>query len=216
MISLLEKSTLGFIAALPQLAAAAGCIKRLEDFISEVRSVKKASLDVTLDLHMNGSTEDDEKPEDSARSGPKMKLFSLLNANLKTTTDSNSFCLRSVNLDIYPGQLVGITGPAGAGKTTLIKALLNRLPDIDEQTMQRPNRLVMYCAQTPWLPSGTIRETIIGEAELDEIWYAKILEACSLHQDLKTMNMGEETNVGSQGTNLSGGQKQRVVSSLPL
>ncbi|KAF2437796.1 P-loop containing nucleoside triphosphate hydrolase protein [Karstenula rhodostoma CBS 690.94] len=210
LISLLEISTLRFIASLPQVAAAAGCLKRLEEFFSEVHPVRSIDSSVMSHLDDNESMEDNEPRAESVNNNQRL-LFSFQDVTLKTGPNVNSFSLHDVNLGIHPGQFVGLSGPAGCGKTTLIKALLNRLPHIDGRHIQRPDELIMYCAQTPWIPSGTVRDAIIGQTRPDEQWYSKVIDACALTEDFKSLNAADQTDVGSQGTNLSGGQKQRVA-----
>ncbi|OAG04180.1 ABC transporter-like protein [Paraphaeosphaeria sporulosa] len=210
LISLLEMSTLKFIASLPQIASAAGCLKRLEKFCSEVHPLVSNPSSAALNLNHNGSMGDSEPRVEPDNNGQRA-LFSFKDVTLKTGADTSSFSLRNVNLNINRGQLVGITGPAGCGKTTLIKALLNRLPIIEGGYVQRSNESIMYCAQTPWIPSGTVRDAISGQTQSDEMWYSKVIGACSLTEDFKSLSAADQTDVGSQGSNLSGGQKQRVA-----
>ncbi|KAL5397860.1 hypothetical protein PMIN03_012833 [Paraphaeosphaeria minitans] len=210
LISLLEMSTLKFIASLPQVSSAAGCLKRLENFFSEVHPLKSILSPTALDPNENESLEGSEPRVETGNNG-QQALFSVQDVILKTGAKTNSFSLRDVNLSIYRGQFVGITGPAGCGKTTLIKALLNRLLVIEGRYVQRPNESIMYCAQTPWIPSGSVRDVINGQTQPDEKWYSKVIDACGLTEDFKSLNAADQTDVGSQGTNLSGGQKQRVA-----
>ncbi|KAJ4291830.1 hypothetical protein N0V90_009726 [Kalmusia sp. IMI 367209] len=210
LISLLEMSTLGFIASLPQIAAAAGCLGRLEEFVREVRPTRTDSSDEVTQLWNNGSSDRDRDQNQLGSGGTENPLFSLRNATLKTSTDIGSFSLRDVDLDINSGKFVGVTGPAGCGKSTLIKALLSRLPNMPSGSTVRPESVV-YCAQAPWLPSSTIREAIIGESNPDREWYSKVINACALDEDFRNLDAADQTEVGSQGTNLSGGQRQRVA-----
>lgn len=141
----------------------------------------------------------------------QLPIFSLQDVTLKTGTNANDFFLHNVRMSIHRGQLVGVTGPVGCGKTTLMKALLGRLPVVEGKHVQRPDDSIMYCAQTPWIPSGTIRDAIIGQTPADENWYSEVIDACVLVEDFKSLDATDLTDVGSSGTNLSGGQKQRVV-----
>ncbi|KAJ4360390.1 uncharacterized protein N0V89_000952 [Didymosphaeria variabile] len=54
-------------------------------------------------------------------------------------------------------------------------ALLNRLPVVDGYHVKKPDERIVYCAQKPWLPSGTIRDAIIGGSQPDGKWYIKVL-----------------------------------------
>jgi ABC-type bacteriocin/lantibiotic exporter with double-glycine peptidase domain len=70
---------------------------------------------------------------------------------------------------------------------------------------------IAYCAQTPWLVNKTIQENILGSSLFESQWYAKVVKAVALLDDLKTYPTGDRTLVGSKGITLSGGQKQRIV-----
>jgi ABC-2 type transport system ATP-binding protein len=51
--------------------------------------------------------------------------------NLKKSYDGKNYVLRDIDLDIYPGQIIGYIGPNGAGKTTTVKILIGMLPDFE-------------------------------------------------------------------------------------
>jgi ATP-binding cassette, subfamily C (CFTR/MRP), member 1 len=128
--------------------------------------------------------------------------------------------LKNISTVLKKGNLIIVSGAVGTGKTTLAKALLGDLPAVSGviQTAYGP---IAYCAQTPWLISGTIKEVICGPpgdaSLLDEEWYKRVVYACDLEEDLDQMPDGDQTVVGSRGITLSGGQKQRVVSiNIPM
>ncbi len=103
-----------------------------------------------------------------------------------------------------------------SGKSTLLRAILGEVP-IVEGSIKLSSRQIAYCAQRPWLPSGTIKEVIQGATDsFDERRYDEVTENCCLIHDFDTLHDGDETQVGSRGMNLSGGQRQRVVSSHQL
>ncbi|EXF85940.1 5'-nucleotidase [Colletotrichum fioriniae PJ7] len=68
-----------------------------------------------------------------------------------------------------------------------------------------------YCSQSPWLENGTLRQNILGVSILERKWYDSVISACGLEADLKVLESGDLTVIGSNGVNLSGGQKQRVA-----
>ncbi|KAJ8127367.1 hypothetical protein O1611_g6267 [Lasiodiplodia mahajangana] len=103
-----------------------------------------------------------------------------------------------------------IWGPVGCGKSTLLRCLLGEAP-LTQGSVSLSTYRIAYCAQSPWLPGGTIRQIITGPEETrDERFYRQVLEACCLTHDLDTLPNGEETQIGSRGLNLSGGLAQRV------
>lgn len=67
-----------------------------------------------------------------------------------------------------------------------------------------------YVGQSVWLQRGTIRENIVWGAVYDEIFYRKVLAACALNEDIRTLG-GDQTGVGEGGRTLSGGQRARVA-----
>lgn len=70
---------------------------------------------------------------------------------------------------------------------------------------------IAFCAQTPWLINKSIQQNILGMSLFDGPWYAEVLQACALLEDLRNYTAGDRTLVGSKGITLSGGQKQRIV-----
>jgi ABC-type bacteriocin/lantibiotic exporter with double-glycine peptidase domain len=73
------------------------------------------------------------------------------------------------------------------------------------------NGSIAFCAQTPWLINQSIQQNILGTSVFDGPWYAEVLKACALLEDLRNYSAGDRTLVGSMGITLSGGQKQRIV-----
>ena len=67
-----------------------------------------------------------------------------------------------------------------------------------------------YTAQDSWIFSGTIRDNILFGKELDEVWYAEVIAACCLEEDISQLPHGDDTLVGERGVTLSGGQKTRI------
>jgi ABC-type multidrug transport system fused ATPase/permease subunit len=69
--------------------------------------------------------------------------------------------LKNVDLVIEPGWVVMVTGATGSGKTTLARTIIGDLqPEKGLITSSSPQ--MAFCAQSPWLPNGTIRDLIAG------------------------------------------------------
>lgn len=131
--------------------------------------------------------------------------------------------LKSVNLDIRPGETVGIIGPIGSGKTTLIN-LIPRFYDPDEGEVLIDGRSVKnyreddlrkriaIVPQKTLLFSGTIKENILwgnknaGGKEMEEA--AKVAQADDF---IRKTPGGYDAIIGQGGVNFSGGQKQRIA-----
>ena len=130
--------------------------------------------------------------------------------------------LENVSFRAAPGQRVGIVGPTGSGKTTLIN-LLGRFYDpesgsilldgIDLRDIRLADlrRQFAFVLQEPVLFSGSIAENISygkPDAGIEEIEAAA--RAAGAHEFITSMPDGYETEVGERGSRLSGGERQRV------
>lgn len=117
--------------------------------------------------------------------------------------------LQGVTLS-FPTGLTVIYGEVAAGKTALLQALLGEL-DRTEGEFIRPDEVVAYCAQTPWLQSMSIRDNILFSYPYEEARYKQVLDACALLPDMAQFKDGDLSNIGENGIGLSGGQKARVA-----
>ncbi|KAI9685108.1 MAG: hypothetical protein M1820_010837, partial [Bogoriella megaspora] len=117
--------------------------------------------------------------------------------------------LKNISLS-FPSGVTVVCGKVGSGKTALLQALLGELDTVDGD-YERPDQMVGYCAQTPWLQSMSIRDNILFSTPYDETRYKSVLEACALIPDLANFKHGDLSNIGENGIGLSGGQKARVA-----
>nr|AIN44105.1 multidrug resistance-associated protein 5-like protein [Laodelphax striatellus] len=124
---------------------------------------------------------------------------------------TGNFQLSSINLAAIKGQLIGITGRVGSGKSSFLMALLAEMEKtVGFVAVPDAEHGFGLVSQTPWLQNGTIRDNILFGKPFDHNRYKKVLHACALNEDLKILPGGDLANVGERGSALSGGQKARV------
>ncbi|XP_048236908.1 multidrug resistance-associated protein 1-like isoform X1 [Haliotis rufescens] len=116
--------------------------------------------------------------------------------------------LRKVNLEIPEGKLVAVVGQVGAGKSSLISAMLGEMDKLSGSVTVKSS--VAYVPQEAWIQNATLRDNITFGQEHHEKKYKKIVEACALTSDLEILPGKDMIEIGEKGINLSGGQKQRV------
>ncbi|PWA31119.1 hypothetical protein CCH79_00002728, partial [Gambusia affinis] len=116
--------------------------------------------------------------------------------------------LQNVSFTVKPEQLLAIIGPVGAGKSSLLNAILGELSQ--ESGVVKVKGEVTYTSQQPWILPGTVRSNILFGKEFNPKKYDRVLRACALKRDMDLLPGGDLVMVGDRGVNLSGGQKARV------
>ncbi|XP_059613900.1 ATP-binding cassette sub-family C member 4-like [Phlebotomus argentipes] len=116
--------------------------------------------------------------------------------------------LDNICLECKKGNLIGIVGPVGAGKSSLLQAILKELP-LESGSVQCHGKL-SYACQEPWVFAASIRQNILFGEEMDKDRYEAVIKACALNHDLEQFPAGDQTVIGERGASLSGGQKARV------
>ncbi|TXG68646.1 hypothetical protein EZV62_003581 [Acer yangbiense] len=116
--------------------------------------------------------------------------------------------LREVNLEVKWGQKIAVCGSVGAGKSSLLYAILGEIQKISGTVNIYGS--IAYVSQNSWIQSGTIRENILYGKPMDKAIYDKAVKACVLDKDINSFEHGDLTEIGQRGLNMSGGQKQRI------
>uniref|UniRef100_A0A8C6CVH4 Multidrug resistance-associated protein 4-like n=1 Tax=Moschus moschiferus TaxID=68415 RepID=A0A8C6CVH4_MOSMO len=119
--------------------------------------------------------------------------------------ESGTPALQGLSFTVRPGELLAVVGPVGAGKSSLLSALLGELPLIQGKVSVHGR--IAYVSQQPWVFPGTVRSNILFGKKYEEDRYKEVIKACALEKNLKE---GDQTVIGDGGTPLSEGQKARV------
>jgi ATP-binding cassette subfamily B protein len=141
-----------------------------------------------------------------------------------TYPDTGIKAIRDFNLNIKPGQVVGIIGKTGSGKSTLVNLLLRQY-DVDAGKIIINNKEIKnielgdlrsqigFVPQDNFLFSDTIYNNVLwgghdGHDDKDEVY--RVTQIADLYRDIDGFEKGFDTVLGESGITLSGGQKQRL------
>ena len=127
-------------------------------------------------------------------------------ANGEVTTAR--FLLDSINVTVPWGQLTTLVGSTGAGKSSLLLAMLGEMRRLSGRVTHGGS--IAYVSQQPWIQNATVRDNILFGRPYDEARYRDVIYYCCLAKDLEQLQGGDLTEIGEKGINLSGGQKQRI------
>lgn len=140
-----------------------------------------------------------------------------------THHDGHQPVLRNIHAQVQAGETLGIVGPTGAGKTTLIN-VLQRYFDasgcmlkiggtpVQQLTLQTLRSAIALVPQDPFLFTASIADNIaLGKpgATMEQI--RAVAQLAAIDRDILRFPQGYETLVGERGITLSGGQKQRIA-----
>jgi ATP-binding cassette subfamily B protein len=131
--------------------------------------------------------------------------------------------LQNFNLDIKPGEFIGLVGPTGAGKSTVIKLLLRfydptrgtvtmdgvPLTQISQKELRKN---IGYVGQDVFLLDTSLRQNLkMGKPEIADDRVLEALDVAAAKDFALQLPQGLDTLIGERGQRLSGGQRQRIT-----
>jgi ABC-type bacteriocin/lantibiotic exporter with double-glycine peptidase domain len=130
--------------------------------------------------------------------------------------------LNGIDLAIKPGEFVGIVGPTGCGKSTLIRLLLGlEVPskgavrydgkELDEWDLKDLRGQIGCVLQNTTIFEGSILENIMAGRRIDEKKIAEVIKMAGIAEFIEELPMGLHTAMSYGGSTISLGQKQRIL-----
>jgi ABC-type multidrug transport system fused ATPase/permease subunit len=131
--------------------------------------------------------------------------------------------LSDINFQLSAGESVAFVGPSGAGKTTLVDAILGVLPldsgliristELPSEAVRRWPGAIAYVPQDVLICDATIRQNVAlgfpdSEATDELVWSA--IDVAQLREFVESLPDGLDSEVGERGMRISGGQRQRL------
>ncbi|EZF09743.1 hypothetical protein H103_08894 [Trichophyton rubrum CBS 288.86] len=241
LFALLSEPLQSLIMSLVTFLGSVGCFTRIQEFLdkpSRVDSRRQPEQRITnlfnlsqqtLALSDKDASKNGEKVNRSSasptikstKSGASFPLKGLTHSNPEVDAvairdgcfaweNEKGAVLKSININIPRSKTTVIVGPVGCGKSTLLKAILGEVVCL-AGVVEVASMNIAFCDQTAWHMNESIKDSIVSVLDLDEKWYATVVRACGLAQDLRQLPRGDQTIVGSKGIALSGGQSQRIA-----
>lgn len=165
---------------------------------------------------------DDHLSEEQMNATIRKGEIEFRNVNFRYYKNSHDEVLKDINLKIPAGATVGLIGPTGCGKTTLV-SLIPRLYDPDggeilidgknvrEYSLYHLREGVGMVLQKNVLFSGSIEDNLRwGDQNATDEQLKAAAEAAQADKFVSSFSDGYKTDLGQGGSNVSGGQKQRL------
>lgn len=198
-------------------------LQKLVAALNQLRFGSAIIDDLLADLTMIDSAPIEAASVDAVSSNSSRPLLELKNVTFRYTQDAEP-ALTSVSLSIDEGSFIGICGPTGGGKSTLIDLMIGLLPPdegqlfIDGQDLNGREAKWQHdlgvVSQNVFLIDDTLRANIafgIEQRDWDHEALQRAVERAQLSDVVRTLPQGLDTEVGERGIRLSGGQRQRVA-----
>ncbi|XP_070538463.1 ATP-binding cassette sub-family C member 5-like isoform X2 [Ptychodera flava] len=190
--------------------------KRMQVFLqtTEPRSyeLKPDDDDVAIDITMATFAWD--KTDQNVDKTPKLDEEETLSAKVDLgdgddcSSKTTFKVLYDISFTLNKGQIIGVCGSVGSGKSSLLSAILAQMRLTSGEV--KIDGTMAYVSQQAWIFNDTLRENILFGERYEQDRYTAAVFASALEEDIKQLPNGDLTEIGERGINLSGGQKQRV------
>ena len=218
----------GLIAALPTLGAMALGAQRMLPILqliyasaSSLRAGFSSLTDILLLLEIPSEEHLVKSPRKAI---PFKEKISIENLKFQYSVDG-PIILNGVNLSISKGEMIGVIGSTGSGKSTFIDILMGLLQPssgqfmVDDEVITDINKFgwqsqLAHVPQSIFLIDGTITENIALGVSLEEIDFELVQESArkaQVHDTIRSWDNQYNTIVGERGVRISGGQRQRIA-----
>ena len=183
----------------------------LKKAIREVANYKTLNLELIIKkkeemIKLDGARMAWTQNQDKLAKAAKAKKESPKDAKKPPTSTAESQFV--FDLIVKQGELIGVAGAVGSGKTSLVSTIMGEM-EVKAGEVEVGGSLALV-SQQAWIFNASLRENILMGSPMNMVWYSKVLEACALTSDLKLLSHGDQTEIGERGVTLSGGQRQRV------
>lgn len=198
----------------------ASFFKPVQDLAKLTNTIAMASVGVDrVNALLTAETSVEEKPDaiDTERIKGAISF-----ERVAFSYDSETPVLRDVTFEVKPGQLVGVVGHTGSGKSSLVSLIPRfydpsmgsvRIDGVDlrDYKLHELRRQIAYVLQDTVLFRGTIRDNIaFGRPDADHDEIVEMAKLANAHEFISEMPQGYDSPVGERGLTLSGGQRQRI------
>lgn len=135
----------------------------------------------------------------------------------------NTNILTNLNFKVKEGEKIAIVGPTGAGKTTIVKLLMNYYDlnsgqilidkkDIKNLSKEELRSHIGIVLQEPWVFKGTIKANILyGHKDYNAKRLDYAINRAGINHLINTLPKGLEFEINNDGTNISDGEKQLIT-----
>lgn len=142
--------------------------------------------------------------------------------NVSFSYENGNKVFSGINFKIRKGEMIGVIGPSGGGKTTIVDMLLRLynptegniyIDGIDAQKIDlyELRNKIGYVSQDIFLKNATIKENIKFYKEMSDEEMIKAAKQANIHDFIEKLPNKYNTEIGERGMELSAGQRQRVV-----